>query len=49
MERPEPVGALPEALAEVDMVPGYIVSWEIDLLYFSSTISSLAVLLPVYI
>jgi hypothetical protein len=48
-ERPEPVGALPEALAEVDIVPGYIVSWEIDLLYFSSTISSLVVLLPVYI
>ena len=48
-ERPEPVGALPEALAEVDMVPGYIVSWEIDLLYFSFTISFLVVLLPVYI
>jgi hypothetical protein len=47
--RPEPAGALPEALAEVDMVPGYIVSWEIDLLHFSSTVSSLAVSLPVYI
>jgi hypothetical protein len=49
MEQPEPVEALPEALAEVDMVPGYIVFWEIDLLYFSSTVSFLAVLLPVYI
>jgi hypothetical protein len=49
IEQPEPVGALPEALAEVDMVPGYIVSWEIDLLYFSSTVSSLAVSLLVYI
>jgi hypothetical protein len=47
--QPKPVEALPEALVEVDMVPGYMVSWEIDLLYFSSTISSLAVLLPVYI
>jgi hypothetical protein len=48
-ERPELAGALPEALAEVDMVSGYMVSWEIDLLYFSSTISSLVVLLPAYI
>ena len=46
MERPEPAGALPEALAEVDMVPGHVVSWEVDLLYFSSTVSSLAVSLP---
>jgi hypothetical protein len=44
--RPEPAGALPEALTEVDMVPGYVVSWEIDLLHFSSTVSSLAVSLP---
>jgi hypothetical protein len=49
IERPELAGALPEALAEVDMVPSYVVSWEIDLLYFSSTISSLAVLLLAYI
>jgi hypothetical protein len=49
MEQPELLGALPEALVEVDIVPGYIVSWEIDLLYFSSIISSLVISLPVYI
>jgi hypothetical protein len=49
MGRPELVKALPEALAEVDMIPGHVVSWEIDLLYFSSIISSLAILLPAYI
>jgi hypothetical protein len=47
--RPELVGALPEALAEVNIVPDYIVFWEINLLYFSSIIFSLIVLLPVYI
>ena len=47
--RPELAGALPEALAEVNIVPGHVVSWEIDLLYFSSIISSLVVLLPAYI
>jgi hypothetical protein len=47
--RPELVGALPEALAEVNIVPSYVVFWEVDLLYFSSTISFLAVLLPAYI
>jgi hypothetical protein len=47
--RPELAEALPEALAEVNIVPGYMVSWEIDLLYFSSTVSSLAVSLPAYI
>ena len=47
--RPELAEALPEALAEVDIVPGYVISWEVDLLYFSSTISFLAVLLLVYI
>ena len=47
--RPELAGALPEALAEVDMVPGYVVFWEADLLHFSSTISSLAVSLPAYV
>jgi hypothetical protein len=49
MGRPELVGALPEALAEVNIVPGYIVFWEVNLLYFSSIISFLAVLLPAYI
>jgi hypothetical protein len=48
-ERPELVEALPEALAEVDIVSGYIVSWEIDLLHFSSIIFFLAVSLPAYI
>jgi hypothetical protein len=48
-ERPELAGALPEALAEVNIIPGYVISWEIDLLHFSSTISSLAVSLPAYI
>jgi len=48
-ERPELAGALPEALAEVNIVPSYIVFWEINLLYFSFTISFLIVLLPVYI
>jgi hypothetical protein len=47
--RPELAEALPEALAEVDIISGYIVFWEIDLLYFSSTIFSLAVSLPAYI
>ena len=47
--RPELVGALLEALAKVDIVPGYIIFWDIDLLYFSSTISFLAVSLPAYI
>jgi hypothetical protein len=47
--RPELVGALPEALAEVDIVPGYVIFWEVDLLYFSFTIFFLAVLLPAYI
>jgi hypothetical protein len=47
--RPELAEALLEALAEVDIVPGYIVFWEVDLLYFSSTISSLAVSLLAYI
>jgi hypothetical protein len=44
--RPELVGALPEALAEVNIVPGYVVFWEVDLLYFSSTIFFLVVSLP---
>jgi hypothetical protein len=48
-ERSELAGALPEALAEVDIVPGYMVSWEINLLHFSSTIFFLAVSLPAYI
>jgi hypothetical protein len=49
MGRPELVGALPEALAEVNIVSGYIVFYKVNLLYFSSTISSLVVSLPAYI
>ena len=49
MEQPELVEALPEALVEVNIIPGYIISWGIDLLYFSSTISFLVVSLLVYI
>jgi hypothetical protein len=45
MGRPELIGAL----EELDIIPSYIVSWKVDLLYFSSTISSLVVLLPAYI
>jgi hypothetical protein len=37
------------ALEELDIVPGYVVSWKVDLLHFSSTVSSLAVSLPAYI
>jgi hypothetical protein len=43
--RPEPEGAL----EELDIVPGYVVSWKVDLLHFSSTVSSLAVSLPAYV
>jgi hypothetical protein len=43
--RPELVGAL----EELDIIPSYVVSWKVDLLYFSSTVSSLAVSLPAYI
>jgi hypothetical protein len=49
IRRPELIGALPEALVEVNIVSGYIVFWEINLLYFSSIIFFLVVLLPVYI
>jgi hypothetical protein len=45
MGRSELVGAL----EELDIIPGYVVSWKVDLLYFSSTISSLVVSLLVYI
>jgi hypothetical protein len=45
MGRPELAGALLEALAEVNMVPGHVMSWEIDLLYFFSIISFLVILL----
>jgi hypothetical protein len=45
MGQPKLVGAL----EELNIIPSYIVSWKVDLLYFSSTISSLAVLLLVYI
>jgi hypothetical protein len=47
--RPELAGALPEALAEVNIVPSYMVFWKINLLYFSSTIFFLVVLLLAYI
>jgi hypothetical protein len=43
--RPELEGAL----KELDIIPGYIVSWKVNLLHFSSTVSSLAVSLPVYV
>ena len=47
--RPELVRALLEALVEVNIISSYIIFWEVNLLYFSSTIFSLVILLLVYI
>ena len=47
--RPKLARALPEALAEVNIVPGHVMSWEVNLLYFSSIISSLVISLLAYI
>ena len=47
--RPELVRALLEALAKVNIVLGYVMSWNINLLYFFFIIFSLVISLLAYI